>query len=81
MIKAIPPIAAPLLLVLLLTVSCGATVDGAASSTAEANLEQLERADDIRDFEVLNVVDGSITTLRDEVDGDRPVLLWFWAPH
>lgn len=48
---------------------------------AEANMTLLQPADDVRDFEVLDVTDGSIASLRSAVDGDRPVLLWFWAPH
>lgn len=48
---------------------------------AAANQPLLQRSDDARDIEVLSVVDGSISTLRDAVEGDRPILLWFWAPH
>lgn len=48
---------------------------------AEQNTPLLETPENVRDVEVLSVSDGSITTLRDAVDGDRPVLLWFWAPH
>ena len=33
------------------------------------------------DIEVLSVADGGITTLNDVIDGDKPVLLWFWSPH
>jgi len=56
---------------------------GAASpeDTAEQNLPNLQSADDARDIELLSVSDGSVATLRDAVHGDRPVLLWFWAPH
>lgn len=52
-----------------------------AASTAEVNQANLATSDDVRDIEVLSVDDGSISSLRDAVDGDRPVLLWFWAPH
>ena len=61
--------------------------DGAASSEpsvqdiGEANLDLLQPADDARDVQILSVADGSITSLREAVDGDRPVLLWFWSPH
>jgi uncharacterized spore protein YtfJ len=51
------------------------------TSIGEANIDLLQPADDARDVEVLNVQDGSITSLRDAVTGDRPVLLWFYAPH
>jgi hypothetical protein len=49
--------------------------------TAAANEDLLQLADDARDVEVLNVHDGSIASLRNAVTGDRPVLIWFWAPH
>ena len=60
-----------------------ATVDPGRSveDTAEANLPLLQASGDARDHEVLPVEDGSIASLRSAVDGDRPVLLWFWAPH
>lgn len=53
----------------------------AVASVAADNETALEQSSDVRDFEVLSVYDGSITTLRDTVVGDRPVLVWFWAPH
>ena len=80
----------------LLATACGsqqdvettATEDAAAADASasvveigEKNQELLQTADDARDIEVLDVGDGSIATLRDAVDGDRPVLLWFYAPH
>lgn len=45
------------------------------------NLRPAQPADNVLDMEVLAVGDGSIQTLRDVVDGDRPVLLWFFSPH
>lgn len=63
----------------------GSTSNGSTQISAEdaaaANLSLLEAADDARDHEVLDVADGSISSLRTVVDGDRPVLIWFWAPH
>ncbi len=55
--------------------------DISPAEAAERNTPLLATPDDVRDVEVLSVADGSITTLRAAVDGDRPVLLWFWAPH
>ena len=52
-----------------------------AAAAAEQNIPTLTVTDDARDIEVVSVFDGSVTTLRDSVTGDRPVLLWFWAPH
>ena len=60
-------------------IGCGGTDE--VASVASENAEQLNEASDVRDFQVLSVHDGSITSLRETVDGDRPVLLWFWAPH
>lgn len=59
------------------------------STPAEPNVEDvaaensatLTTSDDPLDTEVLSVVDGTVASLRDTVTGDRPVLLWFWAPH
>jgi len=34
------------------------------------------------DIDVVNIVDGSTVNLAQELGGgDKPVLLWFWAPH
>lgn len=53
----------------------------AANEAAAANADNLDQSGNVIDAEVLDVSDGSIATLRSAVDGDRPVLLWFWAPH
>ena len=75
---------------LLLVAACGGSsgvetaVDAgtpSAAATAETNLPLLQSADDARDTQILSVADGSVSSLRDAADGDRPVLLWFWAPH
>jgi hypothetical protein len=52
-----------------------------AAAAAEQNIPNLQTSDDVRDIEVVSVYDGSITSLREVVTGDRPVLVWFWAPH
>ena len=52
-----------------------------AEAAAAENLPLLQPADQVVDFEVLQVADGSISSLREEVTGDRPVLLWFFSPH
>lgn len=64
-------------------VSDGSSVNGSddAASTAAANIDALESSDDVRTLEVLDVKTGQPTTIADAVTGDRPVLLWFWAPH
>ena len=53
----------------------------AAIANAEANQAGLQSADNVLDIEVLGVDDGSVQTLREVVDGDRPVLVWFFSPH
>ena len=52
-----------------------------AIANAEVNQPNLASANNVLDIETLAVADGSIQTLRDVVDGDRPVLLWFFSPH
>ncbi len=53
----------------------------AAGAAATTNSDALSVNEDVRLTEVLDVSDGSVQTLRTVVDGDRPVLIWFWAPH
>ncbi len=53
----------------------------AATAAAEANSELLGGGTNALDYEVLDVHDGSITTVEDVVDGNRSVLLWFFSPH
>ena len=67
---------------------CGGSAASTASPEAAAAVEAAAAAEDalaVTDSpittEVLNVADGTATTLQDAVDGDRAVLLWFWAPH
>lgn len=53
----------------------------AAGDAAAANQDDLQQSNNVLDIEVLDVLDGSKSSLRQAVDGDRPVLVWFWAPH
>lgn len=81
------PVALLFVALAMIATACGSgsTSDAAASSgvaaVAEANLGDLATSDDVRLIEVLEVDTGEPTTLTDTVTGDRPVLLWFWAPH
>jgi len=52
-----------------------------AIANAEVNQPNLQTSDDVLDIQTLAIADGSVQSLRDVVDGDRPVLLWFFAPH
>ena len=52
-----------------------------AATAAGANIDGLRADDDVRLTQLLNVADGAPASISDAVDGDRPVLLWFWAPH
>lgn len=52
-----------------------------AAANAAANEPGLVIAGSPDLTEVLLVADGSVTTLADAVTGDRPLLIWFWAPH
>lgn len=53
----------------------------AANEAAAANIDNLQSSNNVLDIEVLDVADGSVATLREAVDGDRPVLVWFYSPH
>jgi hypothetical protein len=53
----------------------------AAVQTAEQSSDELIVTDNPLTTQVLNVTNGSTVTLETVVDGDRPVLVWFWAPH
>ena len=53
----------------------------AAAAAAETNIELLAGGTTAFDYEVLNVHDGSISSVDEVVDGDRAVLLWFFSPH
>ena len=46
-----------------------------------ANEAQLALSGDLSQTELLDTRTGEITTLSEVVTGDRPVLLWYWAPH
>ena len=61
--------------------ACGSGSTSPTTAAAQENIDELATNDDVRLVEVLDVVSGGVTTLAEAVDGDRPVLLWFWAPH
>lgn len=73
--------------VALLGAACGddasepAATGDPATATADAADGAGEVADDISAIEVLGLPGGETTTLTATITGDRPVLLWFWAPH
>ena len=53
----------------------------AAELAAATNEAGLQLTADITSTQLLDTVDGNISQLADVVTGDRPVLLWYWAPH
>jgi len=63
------------------TIEAAASGELAPEAAAEVNLPLLQPAETVIDFEVLDVADGSISSLGEAVVGDRPVLLWFFSPH
>lgn len=75
--------------VALLATACGAAEGGglsteqssAAIEAAAANQPQLQLTDRVDTTQLLDTADGSIRDLGEVVTGDRPVLLWYWAPH
>ncbi len=52
-----------------------------AAAAAEANLALLDGGETVFDYDVLDVQTGAISSIEQAVDGDRSVLLWFFAPH
>jgi cytochrome oxidase Cu insertion factor (SCO1/SenC/PrrC family) len=66
----------------LLAAACGdSSPADTSAAAAEPDIDGLAASDDVRLTEVLDVETGEATTIADTVTGDRPVLLWFWAPH
>ncbi len=53
----------------------------AAEAAAEANEFELRLTSDVATTQLLDTADGGIAQLSEVVTGDRPVLLWYWAPH
>lgn len=53
----------------------------AATEAAAANESTLVFTDDFSTTQLLNTADGEVTQLSEVITGDRPVLLWYWAPH
>jgi hypothetical protein len=60
----------------------GASADPNENSTGGDDASDAAVENLFPDVDVVNIADGSTVNLADELGGgDRPVLLWFWAPH
>lgn len=72
-------------LALFATACAGGGPSSEASSAAEAaaatNESELQLTSDLITTQLLDTADGSISDLSAVVTGDRPVLLWYWAPN
>jgi|GEM_PF-681603 len=55
--------------------------DIATRALAEQNQVSLNLSDDLAITELLHGETGAITNLGEVVTGDRPVLVWYWAPN
>ena len=53
----------------------------AAETAASSNEATLALTSDVVSTQFLDTADGSVAQLSEVVTGDRPVLLWYWAPH
>ena len=53
----------------------------AVRTLAEANQANLQLSSDLSRSELLDTRTGEITNLAQVVEGDRPMLVWYWAPH
>ncbi len=55
--------------------------EGASGESASANGAAVAVSADVPDLEMVNVASGTGVRLASLVTGDKPLLLWFWAPH
>ena len=55
--------------------------DQASGEGASANGTAVAVSADVPDLEMVDVASGSNVRLASLVTGDKPLLLWFWAPH
>ena len=55
--------------------------EGASGEGASANGAAVAVSADVPDLEMVDVASGSNVRLASLVTGDKPLLLWFWAPH
>ena len=57
--------------------------DGAPDANDQGLIETpaVQISDDVADFDLVDVSSGATVNLHSLVDGETPVLLWFWAPH
>ena len=53
----------------------------AATTAASTNQAALQLTSDVATTQLLDTADGGIAQLSEVVTGDRPVLLWYLAPH
>ena len=53
----------------------------AAEAAASSNEATLVLTSDVASTQLLDIANGNIAQLSDVVTGDRPVLLWYWAPN
>ena len=55
--------------------------DQSSGEGASANGTAVAVSADVPDLEMVDVSSGSNVRLASLVTGDKPLLLWFWAPH
>ena len=53
----------------------------AAVTTAQQNEASLTLSSDLSVSGLYDTHTGEITNLSEVVTGDRPILVWYWAPH
>ena len=65
-------------------IGCGGSASEPQTATATATATATNDrgiAADVPDLQVVDVATGASSSLRALLPGDKPVLLWFWAPH
>lgn len=57
--------------------------DEASAADGQGSVETpaVQISEDVADFDLVDVSSGATVSLRSLLDGETPVLLWFWAPH
>ena len=78
-------IVATIVMVAVLVTACGgAGLDEQQSelvAIANRNAPLLQLTSNLASTQMLDSRTGQITDLREVVTGDRPVLMWYWAPN
>ena len=57
------------------------TTDDSTADESAAPVPALAGPGDVPDLQMINMHTGTAVNLQSVVDGQTPLLFWFWAPH